>query len=75
MLKQIKIEILYFVAILLGLALMQHSDLLTSPLARVNLMIEKGNYLHPILWTSVLYIVIGFIRVIVGYIFKLRSKK
>jgi len=67
MIKKIKIELLYFTAILVVLALVQHSDLLTSPLTRLELMHNKGNYTHPLLWTSVVYLVLGAIRLIIEF--------
>lgn len=73
MIKKIKIELIYFCAILLILALLQHSDLLHSPLQRASLMMEKENYLHPLLWSSVVYVVIGFFRLVVKLFRKIRG--
>lgn len=73
--KKILTEILYFVAILLILALMQHPDLLSSPLERINLMAEKGNFIHPLLWTAGIYIVVGVVRLIVKYALYLKNRK
>ena len=75
MLKIIKYELIYFLIIVLVLALFQHSDLLHSPLIRVNSMIEKGNYLHPLLWASVVYIVVGLIRLIAKYVLFIKNRK
>ena len=75
MIKKIKIELLIFVTLLIVLALFMHSDLLTAPLDRLNLMSEKQNYLHPILWTSIIYTIIGFIRLIFKYVFYLKNRK
>jgi hypothetical protein len=73
MIKKIKIELIYFCVILLILAVLQHSDLLHSPMQRANLMAEKENYLHPLLWTSVVYVVVGFFRLIVKLFKKIRG--
>lgn len=73
MIKKIKIELIYFCAILLILALLQHSDLLHSPLQRANLMMEKENYFHPLLWAFVVYVVIGFFRLVVKLFRKIRG--
>lgn len=75
MMKKIKTELLYFMALLLILALMQHPDLLSSPLERINLMAEKGNYIHPFLWTSGVYLVVGLVRLIVKYALYLKNRK
>jgi len=75
MINKIKIELLYFFAILIILAIIQHSDLLSSPLTRAQLMIDKGNYLHPLLWTSVIYLVLGVLRVIAEFISAIINRK
>lgn len=74
MAKKLKIEIFYFTVILLVLAFMQHSDLLTSPVQRVELMAEKGNFLHPLLWAFSVYVVVGIIRLIISYILNLKNR-
>lgn len=74
MIKKIRIELLYFLAILIVLAILQHSDLLTAPLERINTMTQKGNYFHPLLWSSIVYVIIGLIRLIVKYLFYLKNK-
>lgn len=71
----IKLELAYFVIIFIFLALMQHPDLLTSPIVRVNKMIELGNYLHPFVWTSVFYILIALMRSLIKFANHLKSKK
>lgn len=74
MLKIIKTEIIYFIVILLLLAVLQHSDLLSSPLERIGLMAQKGNYLHPLLWTAVVYSAVVIVRVIAKYLIKIRKR-
>lgn len=74
MIKKLKIEFLYFSILLIILAILQHSDLLTSPLNRVELMIQKENYFHPLLWTSIVYLVIGTLRLIIKYVIYLKRK-
>ncbi|MGE3613280.1 MAG: hypothetical protein AB7G20_07405 [Sulfurimonas sp.] len=73
--KKIATEILYFMVLLLILAFMQHPDLLSSPLERVSLMAEKGNFIHPFLWTSGVYLVVGLVRLIVKYALYLKNRK
>ena len=74
MLRKIKIELMYFMFILLILAVVQHSDLLHSPLERLGLMAEKGNYLHPFLWSSVVYFVVAIVRLIVAYLLRFKKR-
>lgn len=74
MIKKIKFELLLFTLLLIVLALLQHSDLLTAPLKRLDLMADRDNYLHPILWTSIVYLILGFIRLIIKYLFYLKNR-
>jgi len=74
MIKKIKIELIYFIAILLILAIIQHSDLLHSPLGRVSLMSEKGNYFHPFLCTFPIYAIVGLFRLLVNYLLRLKNR-
>ena len=74
MIKTIIRELIYFSLILLILAFIQHADLLHSPMKRVDLMAEKGNYLHPLLWTSIVYIATGLIRLIFKYMLYLKNR-
>lgn len=74
MIKKLRTELIYFFVILLILAVIQHSDLLSAPMARVDLMLEKQNYLHPLLWTMPAYIVVGIFRAIVRYILFLKNR-
>lgn len=74
MIKKIKTELIYFISILIILALFQHSDLLTSPLERIDTMSQKENYFHPLLWTSIVYLAIGLIRLIIKSLFYLKNR-
>lgn len=74
MIKKIKIELIYFLAILLLLSVLQHSDLLSSPIQRASLMMERGNFLHPLLWTSIIYIIILALRGVVKFLFYLKNR-
>ena len=75
MIKRIRNEILFFLAILVVLAFLMHSDLFTSPLERFSTMSEMGNYLHPFLWTFGVYLFIGVFRLIYMGINYLKNKK
>jgi len=74
MIKKIKIELIYFGILLLTLALFMHQDLLISPLDRISLMNEKGNFIHPFLWTFIIYCTIGVLRLIFKYVFYLKNR-
>ncbi|MDD3451973.1 MAG: hypothetical protein PHY84_07685 [Sulfurimonas sp.] len=62
-------------ALLLILALLQHPDLLSSPLERAARMTEKGNFIHPFLWTSGVYLAVGLVRLVVKYALYLKNRK
>jgi len=74
MIKKIKLELLYFSLLLIVLALSMHPDLITTPLDRLDLMNQKENYLHPIFWTSIIYTMIGVLRLILKYVFYLKNR-
>lgn len=73
--KRILTELVYFFLIVVVLALLFHSDLLTSPLVRLDKMSQMGNYLHPFLWSGILYGLIAVVRLIVAGIQILTRKK
>jgi hypothetical protein len=56
------------------LALVQHSDLIFSPLERFAQMQNHGNYLHPFLYAFIVYCVIGLFRGIGIFIIYLKNK-
>ena len=74
MIKIIQRELLYFITLLVVLALLQHPDLLSSPMQRIDTMISYKNYFHPFGWTLALYSVIGVGRLIYLLIQKIKSK-
>jgi hypothetical protein len=71
----LKKEFMYYLLTLLILTLIAHSDLLSDPFARFNLMQEKENYFHPILYSLVIYSVILIIRKTIDAFVGLFEKK
>jgi len=71
----IKREILVYLVMLFVLSLIMHSDLLSTPTSRFEIMSEKGNYSHPFLYTFIIYSVIFIIRKILDFIIGLFEKK
>ena len=71
MISIIKKELTIYFVILFLLAIVQHSDLLTSPLHRFEDMQSLGNYFHPFLWGGVVYIFILIVRMIIKFILKI----
>ncbi len=51
-----------------------HPDMLSDPTIRLGLMQEKSNYIHPLLYTLFIYLVVYFFRAIFGFIKKLVKK-
>ncbi len=72
--KILKTELLYYFSIFIILAVLQHSDLLVSPLTRFEQMQNSQNYLHPFLWSALLYIVIGMFRLTFKIIVYMKNK-
>lgn len=60
-----KKELLLYLGILLLSALAFHSDLLSNPTARLEMMSERANYYHPLVFGFGVYLVIGVFRLIV----------
>ncbi|MCW8838641.1 MAG: hypothetical protein OQK11_08070 [Thiovulaceae bacterium] len=75
MLNILKKELVIYTALLTVLIVLMHPDLLSHPTARLALMQEKGNYVHPLLYTFFVYLILYFLRFVVGYIIKLIKKK
>ncbi len=74
MIKILTKELLYFFAILIILALLQHSDLLNSPMTRFEQMQNNGNYLHPFLWSGGVYILFGIFRLAFKVVLYIKNK-
>ena len=68
-------EILYYLIIFLILALLMHSDLLSDPFARLEIMQEKENYSHPFFYSFIVYSVILILRIIINFVSKIFEKK
>ena len=79
MIEKIKItlirELLYFVIIFVILALIMHIDILSNPLARLDLMKEKDNYSHPFFYAFIVYSVVLVLKSIINFISKIFEKK
>lgn len=74
MIKKISIEIIYYMSILVLLALVQHSDLMFAPLERFEQMQKNSNYFHPFLYAFIVYSIIGLLRVIVKFSLFVKNK-
>jgi len=71
----LKIEFYIYLGTLFVLIIIAHSDILSSPMARIELMGQKENYFHPIVYSFAIYSVIFIIRKLIDFISGLFSKK
>jgi len=62
MINLIRKELFIYTALLTTLMLMMHPDLLSEPTVRLALMQDRGNYIHPLLYTLFVYLIIYFLR-------------
>ncbi|WP_415396785.1 hypothetical protein [Sulfurimonas sp. CS5] len=75
MINILKKEFIIYTALLTLLIFLMHPDMLSDPVARLGLMQEKANYIHPLLYTLFVYLVLFFLRAVSGFIAKLFEKK
>ena len=74
MINILKKELTIYTALLTVLILLMHPDLLSDPTARLSLMQTQGNYIHPLLYTFFVYLIIYFFRSVFGFIMKFFDK-
>jgi len=73
MLQKIIKEFIYYTITLVVLALVQHQDLLQTPMKRFEDMQSMGNYLHPFIWALFVYLLIASFRWLFGIVMKLKK--
>jgi len=74
MIKILTKELTIYTALLTFLIFMLHPDMLSEPTIRLGLMQEKENYVHPLLYTFFVYLIIFFFRSIFRYAMKFFKK-
>lgn len=71
-----KKEILIFLVIFLSLALMMHMDeWLTRPLEHLSHLSTHKMPYHPLLYTTIVYSVVGFVRLVAHAFMKLFKRR
>jgi hypothetical protein len=75
MINIIKKELTIYTALLTLLMFLMHPDMLSDPTARLGLMQDYGNYIHPLLYTFFLYLILYFLRALVSFIMKFFKKE
>jgi uncharacterized membrane protein len=73
--KIIKRELLIYSSILLVLILIMHPDMLSDPVARLGLMQQQKNYIHPLLYSFFVYLIIFVLRSALGAVIRLFKKE
>lgn len=75
MINIIKKEFTIYTALLTLLIFVMHPDMLSEPTIRLSLMQEHENYIHPLLYTFFLYLILYFLRALVSFIMKFFKKE
>ena len=70
MINILKKEFTIYTALLTVLIFSMHPDMISEPTIRLGLMQEHENYIHPLLYTFFVYLILYFLRAIVGFIMK-----
>lgn len=73
--KIIKRELLVYSSILLVLVFVMHPDMLSDPAARLELMQQQENYIHPLLYSFFVYLILFVLRAAFKAIVRLFKKK
>ena len=73
--KKIKRELLIYSSILVLLILLMHPDMLSDPAARLGLMQQHQNYIHPLLYSFFVYLVVFVLRAAVAWVIGLFRKR
>jgi hypothetical protein len=60
-----KKELLIYIVVVILSALVFHSDLFSDPAARLEMMSDRANYYHPLIFGLGIYVLIGLVRLIV----------
>lgn len=71
----IKREFFVYLAIFFVLSILVHSDFLSDPSSRFQMMNEKENYSHPFLYAFFVYSILFIIRKVLDFIIGLFEKK
>ncbi|MFT5836251.1 MAG: ABC-type multidrug transport system fused ATPase/permease subunit [Sulfurimonas sp.] len=71
MIKILKKEFTIYTALLTLLIILMHPDIISNPTIRLGLMQEKANYIHPLLYTFFIYLVLYFFRALIAFVLRL----
>lgn len=71
----LKKEFFYYLLTFIFLTLIMHFDIVSDPIARFELLQEKGNYSHPFIYTFVVYGAMFILRKAIDFIAGFFEKK
>jgi hypothetical protein len=74
MINIFKKELTIYTALLTVLIFLMHPDMLSDPTVRLGLMQEHENYIHPLLYTFFVYLILFFLRAIIDFVAKFFDK-
>jgi len=69
--KKLLREVVILSVIFVVMALLLHSDLVSDPFSRFAHMQQRGNYLHPLFYTFIFYMIFSILRFLVHLIKRL----
>lgn len=75
MIKLLRKELIIYTALLTLLIVLIHPDMLSNPIERLSMMQDHSNYIHPLLYTFFIYLIVFFFRAIIGFIMNFFNKK
>ncbi len=74
MISLIRKELIIYTVLLVVLTFVMHPDMLSDPAARFEIMKNRANFAHPLLYTGVLYVVSVIVRLIAKLVMKFFKK-
>ena len=70
----IKNELVIYLVLFTLLAVGVHNDLLHTPLERIGLMIDRSAYIHPFIYTTLVYLFFAVVRYAIIFVKRLKNR-
>ena len=64
-----------YISMFILLTVLMHSDILSEPFLRFEMMSEKENYTHPFIYTGIIYAIFFMIKTLLDFIIGFFEKK
>lgn len=68
--RRVTREVVIFTMLLVTLTVLKHPDLFSAPLTRFHTMQNRGNYTHPLLYSTAVYLLLLPIRWLAGVLIR-----